>query len=81
MSKRDAAPTHSWVFMSHVYKLLGRAFMFIIVCLIVAAWTLSARLRSDCTDRPSYNVEAFGYMMSLELSRPAGECVQAGVGE
>lgn len=68
MSKNDSAPTYGWVFTSWINKWLVRVCLFVTVCLIVATWTIVARLDADCTDRPAWTFETFGYMTELEFS-------------
>lgn len=78
MSKKDAAPTLGWVFVSHINTFIVRVCLFLTVCVIVAIWTITARLNADCTDTPEWSFSTFGYVTELKFEKTKCEANYSG---
>lgn len=70
MGKRDSAPTYGWVFTSWINKWIVRICLFVTAITLVAGATVIARLDDDCTDKPEWTMDAFGYSAKVAFEKP-----------
>lgn len=74
MSKTDAAPTLWWVITSHINKWVVRICLFVSACVLVAGWTIVAKLQDDCTNATNWRVNVGSYVVDLGVSKLPTSC-------
>ena len=76
MSKTDAAPTYGWVFTSNWHRRMSKAFIFLLVVLVIVAWTIYSRLEADCTDTVERHDEVGKFVIDFKVSRVCDDTTQ-----
>lgn len=76
MSRRNSAPTHSWVISSTINKWLALAFIVSILFWGIAIWTVTYTLRRECNDVYKRDIKTFGYWLHIEAGSTDMECPQ-----
>ena len=73
MSKTDAAPTYGWVFLSAFHRRMSKAFIAIIILLVIVAYTIFHRLEADCTDTVERHDKVGKFEIDFKVSRVCDE--------
>ena len=74
MSKTDAAPTLWWVIVSKFNVFVVRLCLLVTACVLVAGWTIVAKLQDDCTNATNWRVNVGSYVVDFGVSKLPASC-------
>ncbi len=76
MSKTDAAPTYGWVFLSQFHRTMSKAFIALIIILLVVAYMAYQELKDDCSKLWQKGVDVFGYHIEIGAQNRTEMCAE-----
>ncbi len=74
MSKTNSSPTFGWVAASHVYRVLALTFLFVLLIIFIAGWTIRYSLEKDCQDYYKRDISVLGYWIHVESGSNKNDC-------
>lgn len=74
MSRRDSAPTHSWVISSKINKYITVIFCLLVVFVLIIVFSIRAIIAHDCDDYYKRDLRTPGYWIHVEVGSTKPEC-------
>jgi len=74
MSKRDAAPTLSWVFFGKIYRWFTAIILTILIIFGITIYAIGYSIDRDCSNTYERNISVLGKWVSVQMGSTDSGC-------
>jgi len=72
--RANPLPSHSFLLINRATNWLAGIFLFVLLVVFIAVWTVTYTIRRDCQHPYNRNIKVFGYWLQVDAGSTKKEC-------